>query len=82
MLWWIKISNEKYVWQTKICGEQVFVMKKKNYFKKTEIVTKLNNSNSDKPPKLKLWQHSKTHNVTKFKAQIVTKLKKSNCDKT
>ena len=40
--------------------------------KKTDIVTKLKNSNCDKTQKLKLWTNSKT--------QIVTKLKNQNCD--
>ena len=40
----------------------------------TEIVTKLKNSNCDKTQKLKFWQNSKT--------QIVTKLKNSNCEQT
>ena len=61
-------------------------------------VPKLQNSNSDKTPKLKLWQNSKSLIVTKpkkklnlwrnsncDKTQTVTKLKlwqNSNCDKT
>ena len=41
---------------------------------KTQIVTKLKNSNYDKDQKFKLWHEVKT--------QIATKLKISNCDKT
>ena len=41
--------------------------------KKSQIVTKLKNSNSDKTQKNKLRQK---------KTQVVTKLKNSNCDKT
>ena len=41
---------------------------------KTQIETKLNNSNCHKTQKHTLWQNSKT--------QIVTKLKTSNCEKT
>ena len=41
---------------------------------KTQIVTKLKNSNCGKTQKLKFWQNSKI--------QIVTKLKNTNCNKT
>ena len=56
---------------------------------KTQIMTKLKNSNFDKTHKLKLWQNSKTQIVKKNykkksrfdktkKTQIVTKIKNSN----
>ena len=51
---------------------------------KTQMVTKLKNSNGDKTPKVKWWQNSKSQIVTKLKkTQVVTKLKlweNSNCD--
>ena len=63
---------------------------------KTQIVTKLKNSNCDKTQKLKFWQNSKTEtetehnifmvipcrNVTKFINSNCDKAKKENCDKT
>ena len=58
---------------------------------KNQIVTKLRNSNSDKPWQLKLWPNWKTWNCDKTRTlelwqnlttQIVTKLKPSNFDKT
>ena len=53
-----------------------FVTIRKNL--KTQIVTKLNNSNCDKTQKLKLWQNSKTETETKhtnFKCDNLQKLK-------
>ena len=47
---------------------------------KTKIMTKLQNSNCDKTPKLKLWKKKKKSNFDK--TQIVTKLNNSKCDKT
>ena len=34
-----------------------------------------------KHKKIKLWQNSKTQNVTKLNTQIVTKVNNSNCEK-
>ena len=54
---------------------------------KNQFVTKLKDSNCDKPQKLKFLQNfdqknKKNLTVTKLKNQIVTTLKNSNCDKT
>ena len=59
---------KKKLWQ----NSKTQIVKKKNL--KTQIVTKIKNSNCDKTQKLKLWQNSKT--------QIATKLENLNCDKT
>ena len=42
----------------------------------------LQNSNCDKPQKLKLRPNTKILNVTKFKNSNYDKTKKENCDKT
>ena len=65
------------VWQ----NSKTQIVRKKTI--KTQIVTKLQNSNCDKTQKLKLWKkNTKILNVTKFKDSNCDKTKKENCDKT
>ena len=50
--------------------------------KTTQIVNKFKNSKCDITQQLKMWQDSKTQNVTKLTKSKCEKINKSKCDKT